>query len=360
MKVFYVILASKKNCHSAAINRIKLFQTGLKKKGVECNIVYVNILPFRYIGTLYSLFLLILYLLIFLLQKKKAVFIFYGESIMFRIFPILRKFNKIIVERNEFPTYMISQDVLSYRQTKFYHDFEKALKYCDGFITCSCELEKYYSCFLDRRCSSLVSPLIVDVNFFNRKKTELVDKISYCGDWGNNKDGVSILIRAFARIHSKHPNMRLSLIGGSTRVVEEQLIFLCRSLNIIDSVDFVRRISHEQMPDYLCNSALLALARPNNKQAAGGMPSKVAEYLATKRPVVLTNVGELHKYLKDGYNCYMAEPDSVESFAEKLDQALTDPDSAIIGYRGYQTVLQFDVLAQSKLLLDYLKSLTNV
>lgn len=90
------------------------------------------------------------------------------------------------------------------------------------------------------------------------------------------------------------------------------------------------------------------------------MPSKVAEYLSTGRPVVLTNVGELYKFLADGRDCYMALPNSIESFAQKLDEALLDLNASIIGERGYKVALQFDISVQSKLLLEYLKSISNV
>lgn len=363
MKIYYIVSVPKETIHSAALNRIKQFQLGLKKEGVDCSIINIDFtssLRNRCIGKLHVIYTILKFLFTFTFYVRKSLLIFYGESVLYKLFPILKKKHKIIVERNEFPTYMISQVELSTKQIEFCQKFEQALVHCHGFITCSDELKKYYFHFLRKDCHCFVSPLIVDVDKFSKRGIPIENKISYCGDWGNNKDGVDILIKAFALIHSKYPQMKLSLIGGSTKEVEEQLICLCEKLEISDYIDFVGRINHEQMPNYLCNSRILALARPDNKQAAGGMPSKVAEYLSTGRPVVLTNVGELYKFLADGRDCYMALPNSIESFAQKLDEALSDLNASIIGERGYKVALQFDISVQSKLLLEYLKSISNV
>ena len=64
------------------------------------------------------------------------------------------------------------------------------------------------------------------------------------------------------------------------------------------------------MPKYLCNAKLLALARPDSIQAQGGFPTKLGEYLATGRPVVVTKVGEIPDYLEDGVNAFLSDINS--------------------------------------------------
>lgn len=356
----YYILFAKKNAgnNSAAINRIQLFSKGLREKeGVNVTIKIIDLTPFcsSILNRMIAPFLLMYHFFPFLLYIRNAKLIFYGESVAYRFFPILKKFNTIIVERTEFPTHMIRTDDISRELEKFCLSFLNSLKYADGFITCSNELASFYSNYLNEGTPVFISPLIVDVSLFSQYSDKIENRITYCGDWGNNKDGVEILIQAFALIHKKYPTLRLALIGGSTSLVEERLHKLVRNLRIESMVDFVGRIDHKLMPFYLSSSVLLALARPANKQAAGGIPSKVAEYLSTKRPVVLTNVGELYKFLHDGVNCYMCTPGSVDAFARKMDYALSDINSIEIGNRGYQTVLQFDYLVQSGLLYDFLK-----
>lgn len=360
MELYYILFA-KKNAvnNSAAFNRILLFAKGLREiDGVNVTIKIIDVMPFysSILNKIVAPFLLLYYFSPFIIYIRKAKLIFYGESIAYRLFPILKKFNTIFVERTEFPTHMISTDSISSKLERFCLSFLKSLKYADGFITCSNKLASFYSNYLNEGTPVFISPLIVDVHLFSQYSSEKIKNIvTYCGDWGNNKDGVDILIQAFSLIHNKYPNFRLVLIGGSTSMVEERLHKLVENLGIESVVDFVGRIDHNRMPFYLSSSALLALARPANKQAAGGIPSKVAEYLSTKRPVVLTDVGELSKFLHDGVNCYMCAPSSVDAFALKMDYALSDINSLEIGKRGYQTVLQFDYSIQSNLLYDFLK-----
>lgn len=361
MKVYYFLFGKKSNS-SASFNRVNLFAEGLNSQGVIAKVNVIDLAPFRFplLNKLFAPILLIYYFSPFIIYIHNSVLIFYGESVAYRFFSLLRKFNTIIVERNEFPTHLIWTDGVSKKMEKFCISFLLSLKYVDAFITCSNELKTYYLNYLQKDTPIFISPLIVKVSEFDQYRGANENKISYCGDWGNNKDGVDILIQAFALIHSKYPALRLSLIGGSTEQVERKLHDLVEELNIKPFVDFVGRVDHNNLPNYLSSSRILVLARPANKQAAGGIPSKVAEYLSTKRPVVLTDVGELRYFLQDGKNCYMCKPDSSNEFANKMDYALSDCNSGIIGINGYNTVLQFDYISQSKSLSEFLKKIHNV
>ncbi len=57
---------------------------------------------------------------------------------------------------------------------------------------------------------------------------------------------------------------------------------------------------------------------PDSKQAQGGFPTKLGEYLATGNPVCATTVGEIPDYLVDGESVYFAVPGSVDSFADAM------------------------------------------
>lgn len=92
------------------------------------------------------------------------------------------------------------------------------------------------------------------------------------------------------------------------------------------------------------------MARPNNRQAKGGFPTKLGEYLATSKPVVLTKVGEIPLFLTDGVNAYLSEPDNAESFAKKLDEALSNQKEARkVGLNGRHladTVFNYRIIAK--------------
>ena len=177
---------------------------------------------------------------------------------------------------------------------------------------------------------------------------------------GNNKDGVSILIEAFKKIAPKYTDIKLYLIGDTSD--KNEMAKLKRKVAEFDlqgRVVFTGRIDHAKMPAYLCNATLLALARPANKQAEGGFPSKLGEYLETGNPVVITKVGDIPEYLTDGENAFLCQPDSVEAFAEKLDYALSNPDIAKkIGRNGQKLIFSaFDYKVQSQKLINFVNML---
>jgi len=62
------------------------------------------------------------------------------------------------------------------------------------------------------------------------------------------------------------------------------------------------------------------------------------------------SVGDVPLFLKDGENAYLAKPDDVEAFANKLNECLSDPIKAsFIGKKGEELVYrEFNYLEVTK------------
>ena len=167
--------------------------------------------------------------------------------------------------------------------------------------------------------------------FMHLPDIEPSNTISYCGYISEFKDGVSVLINAFAKAHAKHPNYNLQI----------KLYALVESLGVKNSVVFTGPVAADTMPARLKSSKILALARPDNIQAKYGFATKIGEYLMTGRPAVLTKVGAVEDFLNDKRDCILAEPDNIEDFAEKLIWTIENYDEAeTIGERGKETALR--------------------
>ena len=184
--------------------------------------------------------------------------------------------------------------------------------------------------------------------------------ILYCGSLAITKDGVDILIESFTKISEKYPEINLVLLG-SADTHEEEMFFkdLAATLKIDKRVFFLGKISRTDVPAYLGNAKILTLARPNSIVADAGFPSKLTEYLATGRPVVVTKVGEIPVYLKDNENAFLSEPDSVDAFANKLDYVLDNYEFAQqVGEKGKElTTTVFNYSFQAKRIIDFVRSL---
>ena len=109
-------------------------------------------------------------------------------------------------------------------------------------------------------------------------------------------------------------------------------------------------VSAAEIPQILKNATVLALDRPDSLQAQCGFPTKLGEYLLTENPVVVTKVGDIPLFLKDGETALLAEERNPHEFSSKLLWALEHPAEAIeIGKAGAQVAMrEFNYLNETK------------
>ena len=125
---------------------------------------------------------------------------------------------------------------------------------------------------------------------------------------------------------------------------------LIENLGVKNSVIFTGIVSAAEIPQILKNATVLALDRPDSLQAQCGFPTKLGEYLLTENPVVVTKVGDIPLFLKDGETALLAEERNPHEFSSKLLWALEHPAEAIeIGKAGAQVAMrEFNYLNETK------------
>jgi glycosyltransferase involved in cell wall biosynthesis len=160
--------------------------------------------------------------------------------------------------------------------------------------------------------------------------------ITYIGSMVANKDGLNNLIEAISYAKKHINNFKLQLVGTANENDLQKLKDKVSSLNLTDTVIFLGLKKSSEIPEILSNSDLLVLARPDTNQSKAGFPTKLGEYLASRKPVVITITGEIPKYLDDKKNAYLVEPDRIENFAKKIIYALNDKNASLIGAEGYE------------------------
>lgn len=239
-------------------------------------------------------------------------------------------------------------------------DNSRRLSTLDGLCVISNKLFGYFSSLGIPSEKLRVSNMFVDVDRFNiTKNIKANPYIAYCGIISYDKDGVDVLIKSFAIFHEVHPEYKLYLIGRAfSNEILEGLKTLCKSLGVDEYVMFTGQILPSAMPQMLVDAKILALARPNNLQAQNGFPTKLGEYLSTANPVVVTSVGEIPLFIKDGVNGFLAEPDSPKSFADKLIWVADHYEEACrVADRGRKLAEnEFSYKTQSKVLYDLMNN----
>ena len=202
-------------------------------------------------------------------------------------------------------------------------------------------------------------PMTVDLKRFQSvNSTDRYSKpyIAYTGTFNNAKDGVDILIKSFAKIALKYPQHHLYLAGFWHYDVDKQKD-LINKYNLNDRITYIGVLNKDEIPPFIGNAELLVLSRPDSHQAQGGFPTKLGEYLATGNPVCVTKVGEIPDYLEDNVSAFMATPGDVDSFANAMDRALSNPEKARkVGLAGREIAeKEFNSEIQAKRLADFLK-----
>lgn len=234
----------------------------------------------------------------------------------------------LLIEGNEYPPFILKRKNWGHLYLKWYLHLSRRAK---QIFVISRKLREYF-------VSQGVSPDIVQVlnmtvdteRFEGLVKQPVKCRyIAYCGTVSNYKDGVNVLLEAFAIVASKVPDVNLYILGGMPYEEDRRLnLRIVRENRLEDRVYMPGVVSADVLPQYLKNADVLALARPDNVQAAYGFPTKLGEYLLTGNPVVVTRVGELDDFLRDKESCLFARPDSVEDFAAQLLWVLANPDEA--------------------------------
>lgn len=260
---------------------------------------------------------------------------------------------KVIQEMSEHPILFMSKNE--------YNEYLKLIcPQIDIMLLMTNGLLNFYSKYI--QSSKLYHiPMTVDIERFSKSKSlnkEDIWVISYVGLMNNKKDGVDILIKAFAIVSKEFKNIKLNLIGPKKPKEDylEQLDFI-ESNNLENTIEYLGEKPRSEIPQLLIDSDCLALARPSSKQAQFGFPTKLGEYLATGNPVVVTSVGEIPLYLKDEVNAFIAKPTDIEDFSNKILNVLRNIKNANkIGKRGFETANEhFNAEVQSNKIFKILK-----
>lgn len=132
--------------------------------------------------------------------------------------------------------------------------------------------------------------------------------------------GVQYLLQAMMIVHVEMPDAKLTLVGDGEE--REYLENLTDSLGIRECVEFVGRIPHERIPDYMHRADVFVL--PSLSESFGLVN---LEAMACGLPVVATRVGGIPDIIENGVNGYLIDPMNHEQIAEAVLKLLQDEAS---------------------------------
>lgn len=162
--------------------------------------------------------------------------------------------------------------------------------------------------------------------------------IGYAGSLSQAKDGVLSLLRAVAADVAERgtDSVHLHVVGGDLKSDDGRAALAERArLGLEGNVTFHGQVPHARVAAILTDCHLLALPRPVSRQATGGFPTKLGEYLSSARPVLCTAVGEIPRHLRDGETAILCAPNDVAALSRAIGwAALNYPEAVQIGGNG--------------------------
>ncbi|WP_036478984.1 glycosyltransferase [Myxosarcina sp. GI1] len=188
----------------------------------------------------------------------------------------------------------------------------------------------------------------VDTTKFTPATTKAGDRYILCVGRHTDKKGIDTLLRAFAKIAAKHPDVTLVQVG--TGPLTKQLQTLTAKLGIEKQVNFLGSQPHERVLELMRTAEIFALSSQTAKDGdCEGLPIVILEASACSVPVVSTFHSGIPEAVLDGKTGYLvAEKDDI-ALAERLNKLLSDRAlGEKMGRRGREFICEsFDLRKQT-------------
>lgn len=246
-----------------------------------------------------------------------------------------------------------------------------AFKGFDGCLVISTYLDAYCRRYLRPGARTLLVPILVDVADVTPAGLLVDDdeavstfptagaggRVAFAGSLDHAE--VNDLLTGFAVIAAEFPGVDLELLGAARKKASLDAIHAqIAQLGLDGRVLLPGAVPREELFARLRTALVLVLPRRAGSFSQAGLPTKVAEYLASGRPVVVTAVGDLPRYLRDGVDAYLVAPGDPTLFAARLRDALVDRHAAAVGAQGRRTAAEkFDPTLHGARIIEFIREL---
>lgn len=393
MKV-YIITREPFPNGMAATNRIKCYAKALIQEGVQCKVlifirtenkgtIIKNIegkgvfegIPFQYIGGTpirksnvfirkMDDYLDRLRLAIYLKRNLRegdivlcycGVFVFFINWLIGIIHSKKAKFIKDVCEL-PYGTSKENKSNIRKRNIMLRKQFPK----CNGFISISDALKDLVDKYKSPSAKNIKIPIMVDFEKYSledRSNQAAIPYIFHSGTLYEQKDGILGMIEAFGKVcqmYDKPLNfISTGFINKSPHA--KDIRGLIHRYKLADKIYFTGYLSVDELQEYLSKASLVIINKYDTQQNKYCFSTKLAEYLAAEKTIILTNVGEAMCWLRDQESAYIVEPKNLGQLSNKIIYALENKEkSKLIAQRGKQVCMNyFDYKQYGRKLINF-------
>ena len=146
--------------------------------------------------------------------------------------------------------------------------------------------------------------------------------------------GIDLNIRAVSHLVGKYPDLRYVVVGDGS--LKKSLQRLAHELGLKEKVEFVGRLPHEKVMEYMTNCEIFSL--PSWQEGFG---VAYIEAMAHGKPVIACRGEGSEDFIEHGKTGMLVKPRDVNSLVEALDFLLSHPEKAkAMGERARKLVLE--------------------
>ena len=158
----------------------------------------------------------------------------------------------------------------------------------------------------------------------------------YCGD-STYYEPIELLIKAFSILNHENNRIQLLLVLHGPDKTIARIENLIKKLNCDTKISIKQHLPFSELiEEYQGAAALLIPLRPD-KQDTARFPHKIGEYIATGRPIITGDVGEVGRYFAPGINAFLAQEFTPQSYADQMGLVVDNLEEADrVGRQGRQ------------------------
>lgn len=234
----------------------------------------------------------------------------------------------------------------------------------DGVISISSALMNLAKSYTSQNCKHIKIPILVDYNNYSTNVSpNRYDKpfVFHSGTLYEQKDGIVGMLKAYvlARKHLKCPLQFISTGNIDNSPHKDEILNIIHSNQLQDDVSFLGILPQKKLHDYLLKATLVIINKYDTLQNHYCFSTKLGEYSAAAKPLIITDIGEASAYFEDGVSALVVPERNVEKMAQAIVSLIQNPSQCMAIGRNAQEVClsNFDYNIWSEPLVSFFLSL---
>ncbi|MBR5892505.1 MAG: glycosyltransferase family 4 protein [Bacteroidaceae bacterium] len=210
---------------------------------------------------------------------------------------------------------------------------------------------------VSKKKPKLIVPIMAD---YTKEPTpeEIKPRFSYCcGVWYMMRH--PMLLDAMDKLIEKHPSTELMLILSGQETDIELFKEKIKERKCANNITIRSKVPFDELNRiYQTSLGLIIPLDPDSVADIARFSQKIAEYIATGRPIITNAVGEIPYYFKDRDSAYFADY-TADGFYEVMNEMMENKETADrIGHSGFMVGREhFDSNVNAHKMLDFISKM---